>query len=165
MEPGFRLGVASFLGELAEAGATVRVSATYRPPERAYLMHWSWLIARGDADATAVPAMAGVDIEWSHGDAVRSQRAAAEMVTGYGTGGASVAPALASRHTQRRAIDMNISWTGTLSVRTANGTVRDIASVPRDGTNAELIQVGAGYGVIHFNNVNADRPHWSNDGH
>jgi len=45
----------------------------------------------------------------------------------------------------------------------AGGAVRQIASGPRSGLNADLIQVGAGYGVIKA--VFQDDPHWSNDGH
>lgn len=42
---GFRDKVEKFHKALKQAGARVTISATLRPPERAYLMHWSWMIA------------------------------------------------------------------------------------------------------------------------
>jgi hypothetical protein len=38
----FRGNVISFLGALAAAGAIVTIADTLRPPERVYLMHWSF---------------------------------------------------------------------------------------------------------------------------
>ena len=43
---GFRQKCEAFLAALADAGATVSTSATLRPPERAYLMHWSFVVRR-----------------------------------------------------------------------------------------------------------------------
>jgi hypothetical protein len=37
-----------------------------------------------------------------------------------------------------------------------------IASGPRDGSNPELIKVGATFGVMK---LVSDPPHWSDDGH
>jgi hypothetical protein len=87
------------------------------------------------------------------------------MVNGYGISGLNVAPALNSRHTQKLAIDMNISWTGTLTINNASGTAVAISSDPKTGMNSELHTVGATYGVIKFVGGNSDKPHWSNDGH
>ena len=42
----FKEPVERCLVALAAAGAAVRISATYRPPERAYLVHHAWNIAR-----------------------------------------------------------------------------------------------------------------------
>jgi hypothetical protein len=66
LEAGFRASLGRFLTALTAAGASYSVSATLRPPERAYLMHWSWRIAREHYDPRQVPAMAGVDIQWAH---------------------------------------------------------------------------------------------------
>ena len=94
--------------------AAVTISATYRLPQRAYLMHWSWLIVKRNLDPAQVPAMEGVDIHWVHEDAEGqysrrlSVAAANEMVDGFNIQCLGVAPALQSRHTLGCGIDMNI---------------------------------------------------------
>jgi hypothetical protein len=165
LEPTFRANVQAFIAALDASGASRPISATFRPAERAYLMHWSWRIVKEHHNAQAVPAMAGVDIQWWHGTQAASEAGAQEMVTGYLTGGASVAPALNSRHTQRKAIDMSVSWSGNLTIQQKDGSSKTITSLPRSSTNADLIQVAATYGVIHFNPPASDPPHWSTDGH
>ena len=45
-------------------------------------MHFAWAIARLGANPSTVPPMAGVDIEWDHGNASASRSAAEEMVLG-----------------------------------------------------------------------------------
>jgi hypothetical protein len=40
----FRPGCEAFIAAMRSAGATVTVSSTRRPAERAYLMHFSWRI-------------------------------------------------------------------------------------------------------------------------
>jgi hypothetical protein len=110
--------------------------------------------------------MSGVDIDWVHRtpsgapDIPKSRSAAGQMVGMYEI---VSQPALTSRHTEGRAVDMNISWDGSLNVDGPNGGVTEIASEPRTGMNSDLIQVAATYGVIkaHFAN---DPPHWSDDG-
>lgn len=169
----FREAVTKFLDEVKAAGATVHISATYRPPERAYLMHWSWKIVKTGFDPQQVPDYPGdvIKIQWAHTsesgafDQQASVQAARAMVNGYGISGLNVAPALNSRHTQKLAIDMNISWTGTLTINNASGTAVAISSDPKTGMNSELHTVGATYGVIKFVGGNSDKPHWSNDGH
>ena len=69
--------------------------------------------------------------------------------------------ALNSRHADGLAIDMTISWSGSLSIRQRDGSLRSITGQPRNGSNPELIRVGAGYGVIK---LASDPPHWSDDG-
>lgn len=166
LEP-FRSNLKAFLAALTAAGAQVDIAATYRPPERAYLMHWSWRIARNLVDPRAVPAMSGVNIGWVHrttsGDAdiPKSRSAASQMVSLYGI---VAQPALASRHTERRAVDMDISWIGSLPIRNADGSTTQITTEPRSGMNEQLIQAGRGYGVIKAQFV-GDPPHWSEDGH
>jgi D-alanyl-D-alanine dipeptidase len=157
----------AFLDALEQAGANVRISATLRPPERAYLMHWSWKIARNIVDARNVPAMAGVDIAWVHTnnggqpDLVKSRSAASQMVTAFGI---VAAPALQSRHTEGRAVDMTIGWSGALAIADQGGGLRNITSTPRDGMNTELALCGRSYGVIKAVFA-GDPPHWSEDGH
>ena len=154
-----------FVAALRTAGATVTVNATNRPRERAYLMHWSWQVAKNQLDPRRVPPMAGVDIAWAHldpdggFDVVASRGAAQEMVRRYGI---VFMPALASRHTQRRAVDMTIAWQGALALARAEGGTARIEDGPRDGANPALHAVGRGYGVVK---LVSDPPHWSDDGH
>jgi hypothetical protein len=140
---------------MQDGGAKVTISATYRPPERAYLMHWCWLIAREGADPAAVPPMPGVAIDWVAG----ANAGAQAMVQGYAI---RFEPSLTSRHTERRAIDMSIAWQGALLLTDFNGQRRTIASAPRDGTNPDLAAIGKTFGVIK---LATDPPHWSDDGH
>jgi hypothetical protein len=164
LDKDFRGKVEAFLTALKDAGTTVRITSTLRPPERAYLMHWAWMIIHKDADAKAIPTMKGVDITWWHGDRETSKKKAQEMADAYGLGGLQVAPALKSRHTEGKAIDMVITWKGSLKLKTADGKEVAVDTEPRDGTNARLIEVGATYGVIHFKDADKDRVHWSTDG-
>lgn len=160
----FRSAVENFLTALTRAGATITISSTLRPPERAYLMHWSWKIVHG-TDPRSVPARHGVDIEWVHPTRAASLQAARAMVTGFGLENLRVAPSLSSHHTRGQAIDMSISWRGDLSIASTNGRISVISSTPRNGMNPGLHAVGAGYGVIKYVGGAADRPHWSIDGH
>jgi D-alanyl-D-alanine dipeptidase len=161
----FQTNAESFISALRAAGATVTISATYRPPERAHLMHYAYRIANEGLAPSAVPAYPGVDIQWVHTDSLgnpdvpASRTAARAMVRGYGI---VHRPSLTSRHTEGLAIDMNISWTGTLSIPLGNNQTRQITTTPRSGANTDLHAVGRGFGVIK---LVTDPPHWSNDGH
>src|SRR4051794_15566925 len=84
LEPVFRPKVEAFIAAAKAGGASVRITSTLRPKQRAYLMHWSWLIAKKGHAADKVPAMAGVDIDWWHGSQAASAQKAQEMVEGYG---------------------------------------------------------------------------------
>ena len=159
----FQSAADNFLAALRQAGATVIISATLRPAERAYLMHWSWKIVQGTAPSS-VPAKDGVNIEWAHSSDSASIQAAQDMVNSYGMAGLGVAPSLNSRHTQGNAIDMSISWSRNLSIVNASGATVAITSTPRTGMNTDLHAVGARYGVIKYQGSGTDRPHWSNDG-
>lgn len=165
LNPLFRPKVESFLAALKKADAAVSIAATLRPAQRAYLMHYSYKVAKGALAPTHVPPMAAVDIEWVHKtakgaiDVLASKNAASEMVRGYGI---VFGPALTSRHTEGNAIDMTISWESDLTIVQADGTPTTIKTQPRNGGNAELNDVGAGYGVVK---LVSDPPHWSSDGH
>lgn len=150
----FRSKARAFVQALRDAGASVTVSATYRPAERAYLMHWCCMIADGGQDPAAVPPKPGVAIDWCHGADLAAAKAAAQaMRQGYGI----VYPAaLESRHTQRLAVDMTIRFQGALQVRTGNGVGAAVAS------QGDLVPVGRSYGVFK---LLSDPPHWSSDGH
>ena len=167
VEP-FRSNAKRFVGALTTAGATVTLKSVYRPVERAYLMHWCCLIARQQVNPTDVPALRGVEIQWAHPlprpqvgiDLAASRQAAGQMMRAYGI---VYAPALKSRHTERKALDMEISWTGDLTITKADRTVVTIKSLPRTGHgNAEMQGVANSYGVYR---LPADRVHWSSDGH
>jgi hypothetical protein len=165
VEP-FRTNAGNFIAALQAAGVAVSVEDTFRPPERAFLMHYSFEIARKNLDPGAVPARAGLDIQWVHTDAQgnpdpgASRSAAEQMVQGYGI---VFEPVLVSRHTQGLAVDMTITWQGDLTIAQGTGTPTTITSLPRTGAgNADLHAVGATYGVIK---LLTDAPHWSSDGH
>ena len=161
----FKTGLASFKAALDAAGVTVSIAATYRPAERAYLMHWSWEIVNSDADPKTIPSKSGVNINWDHGENTKSVQAAQAMVNGFGMKNLDVSPALASKHIDREAVDMSISWTGDLAIKNADGTTTNIKSDPKTGMNAELKKVGATYGVMKYVGGDADKPHWSSNGH
>ena len=177
LDSSFRPKVQAFADALATAGANVTVTASRRPRQRAYLMHYCWTIWKHLTNPSHVPAfvpMAGeakVDIEWLHTtpdgspNVPASRAAAAAMVQAYAMTGLHVAPALNSNHIAGKALDMAVTWTGTLSVKDKAGHAVSIATTPRDSTNAKLIEVGKTYGVIHFINVMKDKPHWSVNGH
>lgn len=164
LTPDFAAKVMAFINAMEAGGVNVSISATYRPAERAYLMHWAWAVANNQADPAAVPVMDGVDIEWLHKndagtpDLHASILAAHAMIAGYGMAHAA---ALNSRHTERLAIDMTLSWEGVASIRDAEGNERHIGA-PRDGMNGSLWIVGKTYGVIK---LASDPPHFSSDGH
>jgi len=160
----FRSNARRFVAALRQAQAAVTIAATLRRPERAHLMHFAWAIAREGANPNTVPAKAGVDIQWVHSngqgpDLAASKAAAEQMVLGYGI---VFKPALTSRHIEGKAIDMTVEWQGNLAITKGNGTSVTISSLPRDGANKDLHQVGISYGVIK---LVSDPPHWSFDGH
>ena len=51
----FRGYVEAFTAALRSAKVRVTIAATFRPKQRAYLMHWSWRIANMKADAQRIP--------------------------------------------------------------------------------------------------------------
>ena len=165
VEP-FRANVQRFLAALKAAGASVEIADTLRRPERGFLMHYSFRIARSGDDPAQIPPMAGLDIQWLHKtltgapDPANSKAAAEQMVVGYDI---AFEPSLTSRHFVGKAIDMSIRWLNTLVIQTAAGVTTAITSSPKDGAvNPDLHKVGLSYGVIK---LVSDRPHWSVDGH
>jgi hypothetical protein len=156
----FRGNVERFLAALRLAGASVIIADTLRPPQRVYLMHWSYAIARQGVDPHKAPALPGVDIEWVHPDPAASRLAAEQMVEAYGI---AFPPALASRHIEGKAIDMTITWHDDLVIADAHGASHRITSLPRNGAqNSGLHAVGLSFGV---HKLLSDAPHWSSDGH
>ena len=158
--PPFADRVRAFVSRLERAGAQVTVQATFRPPERAWLMHWCCMVGQSGQDPDQVPVLSGVAIDWTHGgDHVAARTAARRMMARYDI---AFPAALVSRHTQRRAIDMTIRWQGSLRITDFDGRTRVIARPPRTGSNPQLAQVGASFGVLK---LAKDPPHWSDDGH
>lgn len=160
----FKTNAKAFIKALEDAGATVTVESTLRDAKRAYLFHWSWKISLGKAKPSDATAKTGVDIEWDHGNAAQSKTGAQQMVHGFGLAvppKSKVAPSLTSVHIAGKAIDMDISWSGDLSVKKKDGTVVKIRYMSDANSNTKLHQVGASYGVKKLTN---DEPHWSIDG-
>ncbi|NHZ40251.1 peptidoglycan-binding domain-containing protein [Massilia aquatica] len=166
----FRHYAQAFIESLQCAGAKVAIAATYRPVERAYLMHWAWRIDRENADPKTIPPCDGVDIVWAHRDASgkfslsKSRAAAKEMCRVFSLRNLAARPSLQSRHTAAKGIDMSISWRGALSIVDATGATVVITTSPRTGLNKSLRAVGATYGVIKFRGPKRDDPHWSDTG-
>ncbi|HEY2010515.1 MAG TPA: hypothetical protein VGH23_16115 [Rhizomicrobium sp.] len=158
----FQGNAKAFIDALRDAGASVSINATYRPPERAYLMHFCCLVAGYRDEGKVfhqiapgdVPAMQGVDIDWTcGGDPGGARAAAVAMRQGYEI---AYPAALVSNHTRRLAIDMTIQFTGAISVKTGHGSLAAAAC------QSDLWPVGKSYGVIK---LPSDAPHWSVDGH
>jgi hypothetical protein len=165
VEP-FRSKAKNFVAALRVAQATVTINDTLRRKERAYLMHYAYVIAREGAAPESVPPMTGVNIQWvhtdgaGHADLAASKAAAQAMVDAYDI---VFKPALTSRHIEGNAVDMDISWLNNLAIAKSNGSIQTITSTPRTGAaNTDLHQTGASYGVFK---LLSDAPHWSSDGH
>lgn len=160
----FRSGCEAFIAAARAGGASVVINSTRRPLERARLMHFSWRIHKQTLNPENVPSFQGINIEWVHRradgsiDLVRSRAAATAMVNAYGI---AFQPSLTSLHVVGKAIDMTISWSGSLSIAEKSGMVRKITSTPRNGMNLELRRVGNTYRVKKHP---TDRPHWSTTG-
>lgn len=162
----FRTNAEAFIKALRDAGARVDVMNTLRSPKRAYLFHWCWRISQ--AQATPQQAdddpMTGVDILWNHGNAIASKAGAAEMVMGFGLATppqSTNPPSKSTNHTKGTAIDMTITWAGTIRIRKADNTVVAVPFHANVNANTGLHAIGASYGV---HKLVTDAPHWSHNG-
>lgn len=160
----FRKAVEAFIDAMTAAGIKVRISSTYRPLQRSYLMHWCWQIKHKYVQPENVPPMAGVDINWVHPTPAASLEAARQMVQAFGMNELNTAPALRSLHNEGQAIDMSISWTGTVCVEDGKGKLLEVKTTPRSGMNTQLKAIGASYGVKKYIGGAKDKPHWSING-
>lgn len=167
LTPQFKSCVDLFIAAIEAGGGKVDIANTYRPKERAYLMHWAHKIFRNGFPPAEVPAMAGVAIQWVHPTLSQSIAAAEEMVLKFRIDNLAedTPPALNTKHTAREAIDMSITWTGNLELKKRDGTIETIDTLPRTGMNLQLKHVGKTYGVIKFVGGARDKPHWSTTGH
>lgn len=166
LAPPFRGDVQNLLQRLIEGRASVDVEATWRPEERAWLMHYACWVAGFTKDgqffqmeSSEVPAHSNIDIDWTcGGDRSTAIEAAKQMVAAYGI----VFPAsLTSNHIKRLAID----W----KVRIANGaTIRDAQGHPfsfsgaADQTDKRFHAIARTFGVLP---LVTDPVHFSIDGH
>jgi len=164
----FRIGVTDFIKALRAAGAKVEVTHTKRTQQAAYLWHWAWKIAlRRCAPKDAKPYSKSPpvpNIQWDHGNLAKSIKGAREMVNGFMLSVPNQStrpPAEDSRHVLGKAIDMDITWTGTIKVRKKDGSVANIKSGGPIDNNKELIAVGESYGVFKLAH---DDVHWSDNG-
>ena len=159
LDGGFKSNVVAFIKALKDAGAKVKISSTRRDEKRAYVMHYAWTIDKGTDKPGKIPAKAGVDINWDHGDDKKSKKAAKDMVKAFKM---VKKAALKSNHISGKAIDMNISWSGVLKIKNKKGTIVEIKKSPTTGANKKLHEVGKSYSVIK---LVGDVPHWSHNGH
>jgi hypothetical protein len=161
----FKSNAKSFIKALEDAGATVTIGTTKRSKKRAYLFHWSWKISLGICKASDAKAMAGVEIEWDHGNDADSKKGAKEMVDGFGLAvppASTSAPSLNSNHIAGKAIDMDIEWSGNLKVKKKDGKEVSVPFMSNVNSNTKLHNVGESYIV---KKLKTDAPHWSHNGH
>ena len=140
--------------------AHVSISATYRPPERAWLMHWAWYIAKGKIKYSKLGTIANphhIDIVWDHGDEKSTRAAAAAMAKAYKMAHKA---ALASRHTERKAVDMTITGLPEVLKIAAGKEIAVGTSAAKENQTLWMISESA-YSVVKNP---TDPPHWSTDG-
>jgi hypothetical protein len=173
----FRKDVSAFVAAMRHAGVKVRPISTLRPTERAFLMHYSWLVANRKLSPLKVPHFHAdrhhkpVSICWvhlgAHGANLRaSVTAARKLAAALGVASMHAAPPLTSLRTEGLAIVMSTAWTSRkITITNAAGQAVTIRSTPHNGLNKGLIAVGATYGVIHFLNPKRAMDDWSVNGH
>jgi hypothetical protein len=164
LDPQFGALLRPFIAALRAAGATVEVTSTRRSPERAYLFHWSWKISQGWCNASQAATLPGIDIEWDHGSDAQSCAGALDMAEGFGLAlppQSILPPELGSEHIVGNAVDMDILWDGTITVRDHDGRQVELTFMHDANANLRLHAVGASYGVKKLAN---DGPHWSLSG-
>jgi uncharacterized protein YcbK (DUF882 family) len=156
----FKGHISAFIEMLRSNRSRVAISATYRAPERAWLMHWAWMVARGKITYSKLNSISNpqkIDIVWDHGDEASSREAARAMVSGYHM--AHVA-ALSSRHTEGRAVDITIRrLPEILKIDKKEWPI----GVARADANEALWFIGEH--LFSVKKLATDPPHWSDDGH
>ena len=158
LSPSFKKCVDPFLAAMTAAGLHYKIRATLRHRLRAYLMHYSWKLSKGEIKSSAIPLDPACKIVCDHGDEAASRKAAQEMVDKFEI---IYPPVLNTRHMTGNAIDLTIFWAGAKSMKDAAGKVIALG-LPTNEQNTTLHKVGLSYGVKK--NV-ADKPHWSDNGH
>lgn len=163
VEP-FKSNAKAFIKAVEDAGASVEIKTTKRDKKRAYLFHWSWKISLGYCQPADPPVEPGVPIQWDHGNLAASKQGAKKMVDGFGLAvppASTNAPSLNSRHISGKAIDMYITWAGTINIKKKDGSSMAVTFMNNPNANIKLHQVGASYGV---KKLATDAPHWSDTG-
>lgn len=120
----FRTSARAFVADLEGRGCTVKIAATLRPPERAYLMRYAWDIAHGTITPDRVPPYnPPIPIIWT-------VEGAREMVATYAL---AVRPSLTSLHIRGLAIDCKIvGWTRKLEELYALGASHGVHKLRSD---------------------------------
>lgn len=147
----FRSKVRTFLAGVKDAGGTYTIAATKRPQQRAAIMHWAWMVSKEGVNPASVPPLPGISIAWS-------KALADELVVAYGL---AYRPALDSLHIMGQAIDVDITFQASATMRTGTGGT---AYVSAGDANADpaFHRVAATYGVVK---LPSDHPHYSSTGH
>ena len=160
----FKPKVKGFIKSLNDGGAVVDISTTKRSEKRAYLFHWSWKISQGKCKPEEAKKMIGVDIQWDHEDSAKSKAGALEMVKGFGLAvppRSTNPPSTTSNHISGKAIDMTITWAGSIKVKKKDNTEVHITYSANVNTNTILHSIGDSFGV---KKLKTDAPHWSFNG-
>ncbi len=181
LEAEFGKDLQAFIAALKEGGVTVRITTTYRPPQRSYLMYWAKQISDGaispEKVTPFVPEVAGderIDIDWAHldedgnPDLEAAKKAAKEMRIAFQTGNNEVAKPYHSNHNFRKAqaVDMRLfpPWGIGKTVRERGGDEKTISE------KGDLFRIAQTYGIVHFDlRPNQSIPkmddvHWSRTG-
>lgn len=172
----FRNHVSAFIAAMRHAGIKVRPITTLRPAERAFLMHYSWLIAHRKLSPLRVPHFHAdrhhgpVAICWvhvgAHGANIHASIVAArKLATALGVVSMHGAPLLTTLRTEGLSIVMSTTWTSRkITITDATRHRVTIRSAPHNGLNKALIAVGATYLVIHFFKASQAMNDWSVNG-
>ncbi len=181
LETEFGKDLQAFIAALKEGGVTVRITTTYRPPQRSYLMYWAKQISDGaispEKVTPFVPEVVGderIDIDWAHldedgnPDLEAAKQAAKEMLKAFGVKSNSIAGPYKSNHNfkQAKAVDMTL-WPEWGIGKTVKNKIGDKQKIE---TKDDLFEVGKSYGVTHFDlrpnksKPETDNVHWSRTG-
>jgi|GEM_PF-2476759 len=119
------------------------------------------------ADLQRLAEYPDVPIKWSH-PTEADTKAGAEAMRAVGNYSV-VAPPGKSNHIDGNALDMNVSWSGNISIKKKGATVKTLINTePRrfskgEGLkNEQMVEVGTSYGVINYGS--GDEIHWSKTG-
>jgi hypothetical protein len=151
----------AFVNGLRAAGAQVHIEAGLRHPNRAFLMHYAWGVAKAKytpAQANTACRGRGIDIEWDHGNVAASRAAAQALVDAFGLVRQA---SITSNHIRGLAIDIAISdLPSSITMNGRTYTTRQGAS----GTAAaeSVAPIGKAMGVLWFGT--RDWVHWSHNG-
>ena len=177
LEAGFGADLAAFIGVLGANGIRHEITAGLRPKQRSYLFKYCLDVSSGRTAPKNVPAMAGVDIVWDHGNIAASKAGAAALATAFGLVGVAAHP---SNHNGGTAVDMKLDFSGnptktltysvggksvTRTIKTDDEATIGVSSrgksISRIGSR-ELSKAGADFGVKRA--LDRDIVHWSRTG-